>query len=162
MAGQILDMYIKVTAANLLHYVTNDIINCTSVLARYAVQNGDAIYCDSVGTEIVPAWGPVIINATIENAAAANIVINYDMAMAVTDETGFSVLVDGSPAALHATTPIAVAANAITLTLASAVTAGQDVLLTYDASAGNAENTNVTPDPVAVDTIIKTVVNNVA
>lgn len=162
MAGQLLDMYIKVTAANLVHYVTNDVVNCNSVFARYAVQNGDAIYCDSAGTPIVPEWPPVLMSAVVENAAAVDVVVTFDMAMAVTDETGWSVTVAGSPATLDGVTPIAASGSTITVKLASAVTVGQEVLVTYDASAGNAQNTDATPDAVSVDTVNKTVVNNVA
>ena len=156
MAGQILDTYIKVTAANLVHYVTDDIVNCNSVFGRYAVQNGDAIYCDSAGDAIVPAWPPVIVSSAVENAADTLVVIAYDMAMAVTDDTGFSVTVAGSAATISLA---AAATNKITLTLSASVTVGQEVLLTYDASAGNAANTGAVA--VSVDVLSKSVTNNV-
>ena len=159
MAGQLLDTYIKVTAANLVHYVTDDIVHCNSVFGRYAVHNGDAIYCDSVGDAIVPAWPPVIVSSVVEDAADTKIVITYDMAMAVTDDTGFSVTVAGSAATISLA---AAATNKITLTLSASVTVGQEILLTYDASAGNAENTNTSADAVSVDVLLKSVTNNVA
>lgn len=159
MSGQLLDTYIKVTAANLAHYITNDVIHCNSVFARYAVQNGDAIYCDSAGTATVPAWPPTLMSAVVENAAPTLVVITFDMAMAVTDDTGFSVTVDGVAATISLA---AASTNKITLTLSAGVANGEVVLLTYDASAGNAENTNGTPDAVSVDTVNKTVTNNVA
>lgn len=159
MAGQLLDMYIKVTAANLAHYVTNDVVNCNSPFARYAVQNGDATYCDSAGDAVVPAWPPTLMSAVVENAAPTLVVITFDTAMAVTDETGFSVTVDGEAATISGA---AASTNKITLTLSAAITNGEALLLTYDASAGNAENTNGTPDVVSVDTVNKTVTNNVA
>ena len=161
MAGQLLDMYIKVTAVNLVHYVQDDVVNCTSVFARYAVQNGDATYCDSAGDAVVPAWPPVLMSGVVENATPTKVDITFDMAMAVTDDTGFSVTVDGSAATI--VTPFAVASGSeITLTLSAGVANGEAVLVTYDASAGNAENTNVSADAVSVDTVNKTVVNNVA
>ena len=159
MSGQLLDFYIKVTAANLMHYVTDDVVHCTSVLGRYAVLNGDAIYCDSAGDAIVPAWGPRILSAVVEDAADTLVVITYDMAMAVTDETGFGVTVDAIAATVSSA---AAATNKITLTLSASILNAEDLLLSYDASTGNAENTNGTADPVAVDTVNKTVTNNVA
>ena len=162
MAGQLLDMYIKVTAANLAHYVTNDVVNCNSPLARYAVQNGDATYCDSAGDAVVPAWPPTLMSAVVENAAAVDVVVTFDMAMAITDETGWSVTVDGVAASLDGVTPIAVSGSTVTVKLDTAVANGEVVLLSYDASAGNAENTNGTQDAVSVDTVNKTVTNNVA
>ena len=161
MSGQLLDMYVKVTAANLVHYVTDDIVHCNSVYARYWVQNGDATYCDSAGDAVVPAWPPILMSAVVENATPTKVDITFDMAMAVTDDTGFSVTVAGSAATI--VTPFAVASGSeITLTLSAAVTSGQAVLVTYDASAGNAENTNTSAVAVAVDTVNKTTTNNVA
>ena len=156
MSGQLLDMYVKITAVKLAHWVQDDVVNCTSVNARYMVQNGEATYCDSAGDAVVPAWPPVLMSAVVENAAATLVVVTFDMAMAVTDETGFSVTVDGSNATV---TLAAASASTITLTIA-AVTNGEVVLVTYDASTGNAENTSA--DAVSVDTVNKTVVNNVA
>lgn len=156
--SQKLDMYIKVTADNFQHYVKDDVVHCTSVIARYAALNGDAIYCDSAGDPIVPDWPPMLVSAVVENAAPTLIVITYDMAMDVTNDTGFGVVVDAVAANISGA---AASGDQITLTLSAAITAGEDVLLTYDASAGNAENTNVIANAVALDTINRTVTNNV-
>lgn len=157
MSGQLLDMYIKVTAANLVHYVADDVVNCNSVFARYAVQNGDAIYCDSAGDAVVPGWPPVVIGAVVEDAADTKLVISYDMATAITDETGFSVTVDGEAATVSSA---AASTTVITLTLSASIANAETVLLTYDASAGNVLNTS--DDAVSVDTVNMTVTNNVA
>lgn len=162
MSGQLNNTYMKVTAANLVHYVTDDVVSCNSVLARYAVQNGDAIYCDSAGDATVPAWPPVLMSAVVENAAAVDVVVTFDMAMAITDETGWSVTVDGVAADLDGVTPIAASGSTITVKLDTAVANGEVVLVAYDASAGNAENTNGTAVAVSVDTVNKSVTNNVA
>ena len=160
MSGQLLDMYVKITAVKLAHWVQDEVVNCTSVNARYMVQNGEATYCDSAGTAVVPAWPPVLMSAVVENAAAVDIVVTFDMAMAITDETGWTVSVAGSNVALDGVTPIATSGSTITVKLAAAVTAGQVVLLTYDASTGNAVSTGA--DAVSIDTVNKTTTNNVA
>lgn len=159
MAGQLLDMYIKITAANFQQYVQDDVVNCNSVYGRHAVTAGAATYCDSAGDAVVPAWGPSVVSAAVEDAAPTLIVISYDMAMAITDKTGYSVTVDGVAATVNSA---AAATNKITLTMASAIANAEVVLVTYDASAGNAENTNATADAVAVDTVNYLVTNNVA
>ena len=159
MAGQLLDMYVKITAVKLAHWVQNDVVNCTSVNARYTVQNGEATYCDSAGDAVVPAWGPILMSAVVENAAATHVVITYDMAMAVTDGTGFSLTVDGSAATINSASA---SASKITLVLSAAITNAEVLLLSYDFATGNAENTNGTADTVAQDTTNKTTTNNVA
>lgn len=159
MSGQLLNMFVKITATNMQHYVADDVVGCNSVFARYIVKNGDATYCDSAGDAVVPAWGPSIVSLAVEDAAPTKIVIVYDMPMAITDETGFSVTVDGEAATISSA---AAATNKVTLTLSAAISNAEDVLVSYDASAGNAENTNGTADAVAEDTVNKTVTNNVA
>jgi len=159
MSGQLLDMYVKITAVNLAHWVQNQVVNCTSVNARYMVQNGDATYCDSAGDAVVPAWPPVLMSAVVEDADDTDVVITYDMAMAVTDETGYSVTVDGTGATVSSASA---SGSTITLVLSASITNGEALLLTYDASTGNAENTNGTAVAVSVDTVNKTTTNNVA
>lgn len=157
MSGQLLDMYVKITSANFQHYVQDDVVRCNSVFARAAVLGGHAIYCNSSGTEIVPSWHPEIVSAAVENATATRIDITFDMAMAITDETGWSATVAGGAATINSA---AASDNEIRLTLSAAVTNGQEVLISYDASAGNTENTG--GDIVSADVVTKGVTNNVA
>jgi len=159
MSGQLLDMYVVITAVKLAHWVQDEVVNCTSVNARYMVQNGDATYCAANGDAVVPAWGPTLMSAVVENAADTNVVITYDMAMAVTDGTGYVLTVDGVEATINSASA---SGSTITLVLSASITNAEALLLSYDFATGNAENTNGTADTVAEDTVDKTTVNNVA
>ena len=75
--------------------------------------------------------------------------------------SAFAVRVDGSPVALSNTTPVAVDATTVTLTLASAVTAAQTVTVQYTVPTGAQANPlrDVARNPLASDPSERTVSN---
>ena len=84
---------------------------------------------------------PTLSSAAVNGAA---LTLTYDPALdtSSTPEAGdFTVKVDGSQAALAGTNPVVVSSSAVTLTLASAVTRGQAVTLSYEAGANPIQGT---------------------
>ena len=112
------------------------------------------------------AANPATVNGTA-------LVLTYDEALdtnSVPASSAFTVTVAGSTRALANTSPVAISGSAVTLTLASAVTAGQAVTVSYtapatnpikdaaDNNAGNLSNqavTNATPGIVLSPTSLR-------
>ena len=85
----------------------------------------------------VDAVVPELHSATVARAA---LVLSYDEALDTGSEpaaSAFTVKVGGNEVSLAATDPVAAAGSAVTLTLASGVTAGQTVTVSYTVPAGN-------------------------
>lgn len=134
--AQIHDMYVKIITSPFepMGLPVDTVWRVNGVLGRYVVDNGYASVCDSVGTLIEEPWQPWIQSASV-NAAA--LTLTYDMGMNVTDGTGFTVTVAGSDRTVNLAAP---SGDTVVLTLASAVTAGQVVIVDYDESTGNMES----------------------
>lgn len=120
------------------------------VVARYVISTGAAILTNSAGVPVDPQWRPQYLGAKIDNAAPTLVQISYDQTMVVTDDTGFTVEVEGSPVVIVS----AVAnGNDIDLTI-PAVSAGESVTFSYDSETGNAEDTNGNPPVSQTDEVV--------
>ncbi len=104
------------------------------LLAQYLVKNGSVLVCNSAGTLITPPWPPLIQSSEIDGTT---LLLNYDIGMAVTDETGITVDADGVDKPVLSATA---AGSIVTVELtvgSGGVAAGQLVVIHYDDGTGN-------------------------
>ena len=98
---------------------------------------------DAAGNDAAALTGQAVTNQTVETTApvlssatvlGATLTLTYGEALdtaSIPDAADFTVQVDGSPVSLASGTPVAVGGQTVTLTLASAVTQGQTVTVSY-------------------------------
>ena len=126
----------------------NYVWQCTDVIARYVMALGGtgdshAVLCDKDGNIISPPWGPTPLGAQIEDDADTTIEIVYDMAVDVTDLTGWTVT--GATAL-----SISAVNNTLLILVSASIAPGAQVILDYNALTGNVENTGGKPTTTTI------------
>ena len=140
MAQQLSDVFIKITSKfRPMNLPIDTVWPCTSVIARYVVGNGDAIHCDAFGNAAVPTWPPALQGQIVDGTA---LTLDYDIQMLITSAVGLSATVDGSDAPI---TSVSATGTNVDIVLTSAVTAGQVVTVTYNATLGNIRSDATSP-----------------
>jgi len=140
MGQQLSDVFIKITSKfRPMNLPVDTIWKCTSVLSRYVVGNGDAIHCDAAGNPQVPTWTPGLQGQIVDGTA---LTLDYDIQMLVDSQLGLSATVDGSDAPI---TSVSATDTNVNIVLTSAVTAGQVVTVTYNATLGNIRSDAISP-----------------
>lgn len=89
---------------------------------------------------------PVVTSASVENAAPANLVVNFSENVTVTDATGFIVYISGNPVVINSVTGSGT--NVLTFTLATTILSHEFVTLSYDGS-GNVKDMSVAQNLLA-------------
>lgn len=136
--------YVKITNASFLPDLLSDgdVWQCNLVTAKWCVDLGYGFYSDSAGTAATAPWdgagedvpAPQFESGLVSDLDTSEVNINFDGALAVTDETGMTITADAAPNVITGAT---VAGDVLTLTLTSAIAAGEAVLFSYDEATGN-------------------------
>jgi len=113
------------------------------VVARYVVNNGDAVYCDSAGVPIVPPWPPTIQGII---ADGVTVTLDYDLDMLIDSQLGLTILVDEVEATISG---VAATDSNVDITVSAAITAGQVVEVAYNSGAGNIRSDATAPADAA-------------
>jgi len=148
--------YTKITNASFLPDLLSDgdVWQCNLVTAKWVCDHGYGFYSDSAGTAATSPWdgagedvpAPQFESGLVSDLDTSEVVINFDGSLAVTDETGMTITADAAPIVVS---NAAVAGDALTLTLAGPVAAGEAVLFSYDADTGNLLASGEGDTPVA-------------
>ena len=162
-----LEHYVKITSTDFLPDMLSDgdVWPCNLVTAKWVVDHGYGFYSDSAGVAATPPWGssgpdvpaPVYSDGEVDTGTPTDIILDFDSALQVTDDTGMTVEV----AAVGATiTTVSADGDKVTITLSVAVTTGQAVTFAYD-GLGNLEASGQGNAAVAAITT-KDITNEVA
>jgi len=138
---QYFDVYVKIINAKFvpMDLPVDYVYRCNGVLARYMVANGDAIHCDSSGDPQVPAWPPALVGTI---ADGVTVTLDYDISMLIDSQLGLTVTVDSVEATI---TGVAASDTNVDITLAAAITAGQNVVVDYSSALGSIRSDATTP-----------------
>ena len=134
--SQVSSLYVKITTNDFqpMNMPVNTVWKVNSVLGKYLVAGGYAAVCNSGGTLITEPWPPTIQSGDVNGT---DITLTYDIAMAVTDETGITVNKNGSPVSLDGVTPVAATGDTIVIKLAAAAISSDEVVVFYNGTTGN-------------------------
>jgi hypothetical protein len=119
-----------------------DVKQCNNVFGKWVVDHGYGFSCDSGGTATAPPWGstgpnvpaPQLESGVVEDAAPTIVVLDFDGAVSVTDETGMTVDVDTTPATIN---NVSADGDQLSITLSSAISNGEVVEFSYNSGTGN-------------------------
>ena len=143
-----------------------DVGNALKVRVRFTDSENSAEERFSVPTDPVAAdnTAPIAISATVDGTS---MVLTYSEeldATSIPDADAFVVLADSTTVALANTDPVTLDDASVTLTLSTAVSAGQAVTVIYTAPTGGSATPlrDASGNPVVSDSVERTVVNATA
>jgi len=140
MGQQLTDVFIKITSKfRPMNLPVDYVWQCTSVLARYIVGNGDATHCDENGDPQVPTWTPGLVEVV---SNTSTITLTYDIEMLVDSQAGLDVTIDGIAATILG---VDATDEVVAITLTDVITAGQVVLVSYNSTTGSIRSNAIVP-----------------
>ena len=162
-----LEHYVTITTGAFMPDLLSDgdVWPCNLVTAKWVVDHGYGFYSDAAGVAATPPWGstggdvpaPEFSDGWVNTGTPTEILVDFDSALQVTDETGMTVEVAAAGASIVSATA---SGDLLTITLTVAVTTGQGVTFAYDglgnlaaSGQGNAAVTAITTESITNEVV---------